>query len=220
MTDIAVILSHERSGSHLLGYALGSHPDVCYIDELTRYIRARNLTRFQSAGDVREFLLGIQRSRCPDSLLLVDVKYGMVRFNREPLEEFLRQSTTIHLYRTDYRAWWYSRQHAEVRRWRKSAEYADGVERTEIKERPPAPKIVWNQMYFRQAVQHLRAQQNHFAWLATYSLTYEDLTKGREVKVLPAREARLLCSILGIPNLPLRAQTRKMSPDDFERYWR
>jgi len=215
---IAVILSHHRSGSHLLGWYIGSHPDVCYIDELTRHIKTSRLGRLETQDDVRDLIL--RAARHDDSpVVVVDFKYRMLDLCPSALLFMDQCPRVIHLYREDEDAFYYAWCHAQVRKREKTAEYADGVERTEVEEPPLPPRIWRDEALKRKLVSVVQEQRARYAPFATLELTYEQITGGgQEVETLPRDVDKQICDLLGVPLKPMRAQTRKMSPSDYDVY--
>ncbi len=205
-------VTHQRSGSHFLGYCMGTHPDITYVDEITT-IKSIKLLREQlkTKEDVIK-LLDDKFGDINTPLVLIDVKY---RHMMPVLTEVMNDSKVIHLFRENKLNTYYSALHAQYRKNNKTSEYVDGGEITDIKEKPNDFPIfardedvvyllIKNELDFRRKYEHL----------AGLTLSYEQITKNENVKSLPFPVIQKICKFLEIENYPMTARTIKMSPSN------
>ncbi|HEX2853972.1 MAG TPA: sulfotransferase [Opitutaceae bacterium] len=202
----AIILSHQRSGTHFLQACLASHPDVAARDEC--FMHFRKLSTGER-GEREARLISYRLRNEPGRCNLAIVMYSQVPL----LEEFccaLTDLKIIHLVREPRAV---AMSFAQMR--------ADKAEMGEhyrphyaVNETPHRACPV------KEAVDRLEreisAQQAHFhqvlaAHLDVLTVTYEELTGNQQTQTLSPTHARRILSFLGLAEAPLVNQLRKTS---------
>lgn len=195
MTDyggLAAIMAQQRSGTHMLGAAIGSHPDMKYAGEI--------FCRRVPATAERMWEL-VRRVKCGGfAVVCLDVKYNQIS---PPVEELLERIPVVHLVRRDADRLYYSGELHDLYNRNPAAKREGVTPRFEIvPERYES--IVW-------ARDRCIARYGH---LETVRLHYEDLTQNREIDRLPEWASRDVCRALGVPHRTLTVGTKKMAPPD------
>lgn len=211
------LVAHQRSGSHFLGYCIGSHPAVTYVDEITRIKPLKYLREQLKTKEDIFRLLDDKFGDIKTPLVLVDIKY---RHILPALAEAMKDSRVIHLFRENKLNTYYSALHAEYRRHKKTGEYVDGGEVTDVKKTPDKfPRFRYNDEVISHLIEGEMYFRRKYGDLVGLTFSYEELTGNRNVKGLPTEVAKKICKFLGIEEQPLTARTIKMSPPRVRGYF-
>jgi len=195
---LAVLIAMQRSGTHFLGSAIGSHPDVKYTGE----IFCRNVPR-----DKSRMVAGIERVQCGGfEVVCLDVKYNQIS---PPVEAILPDvRAVIHLIRRDRLAHYFS---GELHSWRG---------RNPNAEKGFVPTFDFSLSHFNALNYRTKWGFDKFRKYETVRLVYEDLTAGRQTDTLPDWASEKICKALGVEFAPLEAGTVKSAPVRYLEYLR
>lgn len=202
----AIILSHQRSGTHFLQACLASHPGVAARDEC--FMHFRKLSTGER-GEREARLISYRLKNEPGRCNLAIVMYSQVPL----LEQFCCDLTNlkiIHLVRGP-RAVAMSFAQMRADKVEMGEHYRPHYAVDETPHRPCAVKEAVDRLE-----QEIRAQQTHFHQLLAahadvLTVTYEELTGNQQTQTLPPTHARRILSFLGLAEAPLVNQLRKTS---------
>jgi hypothetical protein len=202
------LLSYQRSGTNMVGWAVDSHPGMTYADEV---FHRDNYPHPRSIGDLLETLAtgvrpgsrhgaevpyddpGVER-------ILVDAKYNQVN---DAVEKFLRMVPVVHLIRRDDEKHFHS--FALRSFW---GAHPDMRARREMPESLPFDR--------RRFERFVDAKRRCVQWgeaLADLTLYYEDLCGDEEIDELPEDAGRAMCDLVGLEYEPLAVPTRKSATE-------
>jgi hypothetical protein len=203
------LIGHQRTGTHLLGTCIGSHPAVSYLDELTTHWRLDWLSA--QAGTPADFARMLDRkfADAKEPWLLFDVKFNMIK-HVPALEEFLRLHRVIGIIRENEDAWFYSFLHAHYRKERGLAEYGE-ADKAEAVADYPLPSLKYPEWLKTQETATKWAYYARFLYLADRIFSYEDLTQNVDVKDLPEWACHVICQYLDVVPMQLTTTLTKMS---------
>lgn len=205
------ILAHQRSGTHLLGSCLDSHPEIEYIDEIF------DRRRVESEGQLKKIL---SRFEGKEKFLCLDVKYNQITL---PIERFLQNIKVIHLIRRDIKAMYFSgRLHGFYKRkLRVKGTTGERVARYQeiAKSQKQIPKIPFNQGKFDKWAKGVERGRAKYSYLEDLRFHYEDLTGNKQIKTLPKWASEDICEFLGIEYCSLTTSNIKFSPTNIEELW-
>lgn len=191
-----VIMAHQRSGTHLLGGCLSSHPAFKYTGEIFYKKPARSSDAVQQA---------IARVACggrPDVLCL-DFKYNQI--TRYTMEWMARPEVkVIHLVRRNLLRLYFS---GELHTWR--GQHPDSQDVPTFQFKPEQFDAIRNE---------IEKYKRRWGWLTDLKLYYEDLTHDRQVDRLPDWASRMICLLAQVPHQPLTTPWEKAAPTDFMSY--
>lgn len=217
--DLVVLLGGQRTGTHFLGTCIGSHPEVEYVDEITTIARLNNLKKnYKTKEDLEQFLDKVFEGR--KKVILLDVKYGHIY---KALEDFIMDNKLIHIKRKDTEAVYYSMIHAEYRRNFKVGEYSEEVEDLDgkIKAKPPKffPEVGFNSRHI------VAIKKWHEKFWEKFDgkgleLEYGKLTGNKQTDKLPKWASDEICSYIGIEKKLLKTGLKKMSPKNYDDYYK
>ena len=185
------IMAHQRSGTHFLGSAVASHPDIKYTGEIfCRHVPSR-------MSDVRARIL---RVACGAKVICLDTKYNQIS---PPLEKFLarHEVKVIHLVRRDRLAAYFS---GELHTWRGKHPDADEV-----------PTFCFNLDRYRKIEKSVQRRMRRFGYLTDLRLYYEDLTNNQDTVALPVWASRMICDLVGVYNMQMTTSYGKEAPVDY-----
>lgn len=188
---LAAMIAAQRSGTHMLGAAVGSHPACKSVGEL--FCR-------RVPGTARQMWKLIDRVRCGGfEVVFLDVKYNQIS---EPVLELLEHIPVIHLIRRDDMRLCYSgRLH----------DYTGG------KGMPGAttfPEFEICAGDVKDIITYRDEGVRKFSRLERLRLYYEDLTGDKEIDRLPDWASELVCDTLGVDRRPLFVGTLKDGPTE------
>jgi len=188
------IMAHQRSGTHFLGSAVASHPDMKYTGEI---FRGRPP---QSTQEVRN---GVSRVSGDAEVICLDTKYNQIS---PPLEAFLHRPEVkvIHLVRRDRLAAYFS---GALHTWR--GQYPDADE---------VPTFCFLLDQYRAIEEEVERHKHRLGYLTDLRLYYEDLTNNEDTLVLPERASRMICDLAGVDVRQLTAPSGKEAPVDYMQY--
>jgi hypothetical protein len=182
------IMAHQRSGSHFLGSAIGSCPEIKYVGEIFYY----------PPVDIQDVVDGIDRVAHGADVICVDTKYNQIT---PPLEEYLARPEVkvIHLIRRDRLAAYFS---GALHTWR-----GEGHEGEEI------PIFDFDLSVFNEIEEEVTLHQRRLGYLTNLQLCYEDLThRGRDTTILPDWASRGICNLAGVDVCSLTTPLGKEAP--------
>ena len=193
---LAAIMAQQRSGTHMLGSCIGSHPNVKYTGE----IFCRNVpTSWARLVDT------VKRVECGGwDVIVLDVKYNQIS---PPVEQLLREIPVIHLLRQDERRLYFSGQLHSY--W---------GSHPKDKERGFIPTLAFHQPTFDAIMYARQWAIQKFSYLEDLRLVYEDLTDNQEVTELPAWACRRICETLGVEYRILTTDYKKNAPRGIEQF--
>jgi len=198
VSRIMAIMAYQRSGTNMLGAAIGSHPDIHYTNEL---YHKSNCGRPKTMGDV---IQAIRQFDDPDArVLCLDTKYNQIT---PPLEEFLRQIRVIHLIRQDDLTHWFSSRFLYARR--------HDPEVKQALEQGKPWMLPFDQESFDRFCARKRRYQERLGGLGNLSLVYEELTNNEQIDQLPDWASRAICNLAGVEVRSLIVPTHKGAPTD------
>ena len=211
------LVAHQRSGSHFLGYCIGQHPQITYVDEITTLKSVEELHKqLKTEKDVLD-LLEDKYGDIKTPMVLIDVKYEHIM---PALEKVMKKSKVIHMFRENKLDTYYSALHSHYRREHKLGEYIEGGEVTDVKEKPEDPPMF---LYEDDVVFHLIRNElmfrRKYGYLVGLTFSYEELTKNALIKKLPDWAMKKICKFLKIEECPMVARTIKMSPANVKYYF-
>jgi len=210
-------IAHQRSGSHFLGFCIGSHSQITYVDELTR-IKSLKLLREQlkTKEDVIK-LLDSKFEYIKTPRVLVDIKYDHMM---PALEELMKESKVIHIFRENKLDTYYSALHAQYRKSNRLGEYIEGGEVTNIKKKPERyPTFKYEEGVIYLLIRNELMFRRKYGHLIGLTFSYEELTKNESIKKLPTWAMRKICKFLEIEEHPMVAKTIKMSPSSVKYFF-
>lgn len=199
--DVIMLMALQRSGSHMLGAAIGSHSRMKYTGEIFNR---------KPPGSWAAVVKGIDRCRASGLFLCVDVKYNQFT---PALVAFAQQCRgVIHLIRCDLLALYFS---GELHTWRGA--HPGAQERGDV---PPGRHwFVFDEDKFHEIMDARQAWMNEYDRLANLTLEYEALTSwGQEIDRLPEWASRQICDLALVPYEPLVVGTRKEAPVEYGDY--
>jgi len=192
-----VLMAYQRSGTHMLGNAIASHPRLRYADEIFRNDPPQSL---EAAIDV------IRQYDHPDIVTCLDIKYNQIAAAL-PLIEQMR---VIHLVRRDDVAHWFSGL------WKSYAKrHPDAMQAIERGEYPAIP---FDRAGFEKFAARKAAYVAKFSYLEDVRLYYEDLTSNRQIAVLPEQAEIAICNLAGVERWPLSITGKKDAPANYRDY--
>lgn len=185
---LAAMIAAQRSGTHMLDAAVGSHP-AC---KSTGEIFCRRVP-----GTAKQMWKLIDRVRCGGfDVVFLDIKYNQIS---EPVLDLLKHIPVIHLIRMDDERLVYSGALHTLRG-------AGGASSSEFPPIEVAPRD------FADIVAYRDNGICKFSHLEDLRLYYEDLTGNREVDRLPAWACERVCDVLGVKRRILTVETLKDGP--------
>ena len=191
---LAALVAMQRSGTHMLGSMIGSHPEMKYTGE----IFCRNVP-----GAWEQLMQTVGRVNVGGwSVIVLDVKYNQIS---PPVEELLRKIPVIHLLRKDLRRLYFS---GELHSY-----YG---QHPEAREQGVIPTFEFSQARFQSIVDARRRALERFSYLEDLRLVYEDLTDNQEITELPEWAGREICRLLGVEYHPLTTDYEKNVPEDID----
>jgi len=190
-----VLMAHQRSGSHLLGSWLQSHPAIKYTGEI--FCRREPNT----ADKMHARLSRVSGGGFP--WICVDIKYNQIT---APIAEWMAepQVKVIQLIRRNMLAIYFS---GQLHTWR--GEHPKCAAKGEIPTFQFEPRVYAEQR--REIAEHMR----RCGRLADLTLSYEDLTGGNNVKRMPDQYSRVICDLLCIEYAPMITDFDKEGPSSF-----
>jgi len=189
-----VLMAYQRSGTHMLGDAIASHPRLRYADEIFRNDPPQSI---EAAIDV------IRRYDHPDVVTCLDIKYNQIGAALPLLE----QMRVIHLVRRDDVAHWFSGL------WKSYAKRNPNA--IQAIERGEYPAIPFDRIGFEKFSARKAAYVARFSYLEDICLYYEDLTGNRQIAVLPEQAEIAICNLAGVERWPLSIALRKDAPANY-----
>jgi len=188
------IMAHQRSGTHFLGSAIASHPQIKYTGE----IFCRNVP--QNEAQMRA---GILRVACGAEVICLDCKYNQIS---PPLEAFLNKPEVkvIHLVRRDRLAAYFS---GALQTWRGQHPDADHV-----------PTLCFILDQYRAIEEEVERHKHRLGYLTDLKLYYEDLTNNRDTTSMPPWASRMICDLIGVEHKPLTMPPGKEAPVRYLEY--
>ncbi len=190
---IAVLLGQQRTGTHMLGDMIGSHPDVKYTGEI--------FWSHKRARDWDDMVAKIDRvSGGGFPLILIDVKYNQIT---DPVARLLPQVKVIQIIRRDAERLYYS-----------------GELHSFVGDHPGAAttgrrfRVDWKRFHAIKDAQDRGV--NKWARVAGLVLHYEDITQNRQTNIMPGEYSRQVCEFLGIELRSLTTGTLKEGPEDIK----
>jgi len=188
------IMAHQRSGTHFLGSAIASHPDIKYTGE----IFSRKPPK--STQEMRNRFSRVSRGA---EVICLDTKYNQIS---PPLEAFLAQHQVkvIHLVRRDRLAAYFS---GELHTWR--GQHPDAGE---------LPTFCFLLDQYRAIEEEVEMHKRRLGHLTDLRLYYEDLTNNKDTLVLPERASRMICDLAGVDVRQLTTPSGKEAPVDYMQY--
>lgn len=193
---IAAIMAQQRSGTHMLGSCLGSHPDIKYTGEI--FCRNVPQTHEQAMASIKPVLCGGYTA------IVLDTKYNQIS---RPVRRLLEREdvTVIHLLRRDLLALYFS---GELHSYRSRNPNSQDI-----------PTFQFDKQRFYSIVEARRMRIAKLSYLADLTLVYEDLTGGgMPITALPEWTGQRLCEALGVPIRQLTTDHQKAAPPDFLEY--
>lgn len=191
---LAAIMAQQRSGTHMLGSAVGSHPDVKYTGEL--------FCRRVPQSEERMWQL-IDQVHCGGfAVVCLDVKYNQISL---PVERLLENIPVIHLIRRDLDRLYYSGELHDLYNCDPEAKAA-GVQ----------PLFEIEEERYRSIAEAQQRWIRRYGHLESLRVYYEDLTGNREIEQIPEAAGMLICDTLGVGYHPLMVLTRKSAPADVD----
>jgi hypothetical protein len=193
---LAAIMAQQRSGTHMLGSFIGSHPEMKYTGE----IFCRNVPQTVAQMDRT-----LGRIVCGGfKVIVLDVKYNQIS---PPVEELLNWIPVIHLIRKDTRRLYFS---GELHSYYGA--------HPEAREQGVIPKFKFDRARYQAIVRARQEAIQRFSRLEDMRLVYEDLTNDQQITELPEWAGRQICHVLGVEYHPLTTDYTKNAPADIEPY--
>jgi len=189
-----VLMAYQRSGTHMLGSAIASHPQLRYADEIFRNNPPQAL---ETAIET------IRQYDHPDLVTCLDIKYNQIGASLSLLE----QMRVIHLVRRDDVAHWFSGLWKSYAKRNPNA--AQAVERGEY------PAIPFDRAGFEKFAARKARYVAKFSCLEGVRLYYEDLTGNCQIAVLPEQAEIAICNLAGVERWPLSIALRKDAPTNY-----
>lgn len=188
------IMAHQRSGTHFLGSAIGSHPDIKYTGE----IFCRNVPNSES-----EMMKRISRVACGAEVICLDCKYNQIS---PPLEALLFRYDVkiVHLVRRDRLAAYFS---GELHTWHGQHPDADHV-----------PTFCFDLDKYREIEESVERYQKRLGYLTDLKLYYEDLTNNQDTIALPYWANVMICTLARVDQRQLVTTYGKEAPVDYRKH--
>jgi hypothetical protein len=192
--NFIAIMAQQRSGTHFLGTAIGSHPDIEYTGEL--FCRDIPHTERQMIDQIGR-VVGDTRVVC------LDCKYNQIS---APVEAFLarHEVKVIHLVRRDRLAAYFS---GELHTWR--GEHPDSGH---------TPTFDFDLRKYNEIEQSVEWHQRRLGYLTDLKLYYEDLTGNRDTIGLPHWANRMICTLAHVDIRQLTTSHGKEAPVNYRDY--
>ena len=189
---LAAIMAQQRSGTHMLGSFIGSHPQMKYTGE----IFCRNVPQ-----TVEQMNKTLGKVVCGGwSVIVLDVKYNQIS---EPVEHLLSQIKVVHLLRKDLLRLYFSGElHSYYNR------------SPEAKKQREIPAFQFDEARYWDIVLARQQWIRRFSWLEDLRLCYEDLTGNRQIAQLPEWAGRQICALARVEYRPLTTTWTKNAPAD------
>ena len=202
------LLSYQRSGTNMVGWAVETHPDMTYADEVFHRDNYANPSTLSAVLDTLATGARPPSRHGPAvpyndptaTRILVDVKYNQVnsavkRFVRSvPIIELVRQDDEKHFHSFVLRRFWSRNPVMRVKR-----EFPDDL---------PFDRASFEAFRKRKAA-YLKAWKGR----ADVTLYYEELCNDAEIHVVPEPYGRAICELAGVPYVPLTVPTRKSATE-------
>ena len=136
-------------------------------------------------------------------LICVDIKYNQIT---PPLAQYLARSEVkaIQLVRKSPLAHYFS---GRLHTWR--GENPDRAATGEV----PVYRFV--PYVYAEQKREVLAFLNRFSWLAGHLVTYEGLTAGEDIRLMPARHSKALCEFLDVEEREMTTDFEKEAPPDY-----
>jgi len=194
---IALLIGRQRSGTHMLGAMIGSHPRVKYTGEI--------FWSHKRARDWGDMMTKIERVAGGGfDVILVDVKYNQIS---APVETLVAhpEVKVIQIIRRDIRRLYYS---GELHTFYGNNPWAK-EDRVAMTFRVDPARL--------EALRRSQAEQvAKWKRFVDMQLFYEDLTGNREVEIMPEKYSQAVCMCLGIEVKELTTGTKKVAQSDIE----
>jgi hypothetical protein len=185
---LAAMIAAQRSGTHMLDAAVGSHPACKSTGEI--FCRRVPVT-------AKQMWKLIDRVKCGGfEVVFLDVKYNQIS---PPVEELLRHIPVIHLIRMDDGRLYYSR---VLHTLKGEGKVGPGE----------FPTVEVDGRAFADIVAYRDNGICRFSHLEDLRLYYEDLTNNQEVDRLPDWACEKVCDVLGVERRVLTIGTLKDGP--------
>jgi len=193
-----IIMAYQRSGTHMLGSAIASHPQLRYVDEIFRN---------NPPQTVEVAMATIQQYEHPDVMTYLDIKYNQIA----AAEELLWEMRVIHLVRRDDRAHWFSGLYKNYMGQHPEARQA-------LAGRGEYPMIPFDRAGFEKFAARKARLMAKFSYLEDIRLYYEDLTGNHQIAVLPEQAEIAICDLAGVERRPLTVTETKDAPANYRDY--
>ena len=202
------LLSYQRSGTNMVGWAVETHPDMTYADEVFHRDNYANPSTLSAVLDTLATGARPPSRHGPavpynDEMakrILVDVKYNQVnsavkRFVRSvPIIELVRQDDEKHFHSFVLRRFWSRNPVLRAKRELPNELPFDDASYAAFRKRKAAYLQAWK------------------GW-ADVTLYYEDLCNDEEIDILPEPAGRAICELAGVEYVPLTVPTRKSAAE-------
>jgi len=188
---IVAIMAHQRSGTHLLGSSMATHPEIKYTGEIFRQSVPRH------RGEVVARIERVRGGGFP--VICLDTKYNQIS---AAVEAYLAQPEVkvIHLVRRNVLRLYFS---GELHTWRAQHRQASQL-----------PVFAFDESRFVRLRDSIERHIQRIGHLADLELYYEDLTGDQDISELPEWAARQICLLCGVDYQPMAVQIRKEAPVD------
>ena len=190
---VMAIMAHQRSGTHFLGSAIGSHPQIKYVGEIF----------YHSPRTMQAIFNGIDRVASGAEVLCLDCKYNQIT---PPLETFLsqREIKVIHLVRRSRLAAYFS---GALHSWRNGGHMGEEI-----------PVFDFDLDVYGEIEDEVARHQRRLGYLTDLKLFYRDLTGGRDTTVLPAWASEMICRLVEVEAVSLTTSLGKEAPVNYLDY--
>lgn len=188
-----VIMAHQRSGTHMLGAFLQSHPAIKYAGELFYHHKPQNDEELSRAIDR-------VASGNRAEVLCVDAKYNQI--TPITVEWMARPEVkVIHLVRQNVLRLYFS---GALHGYRNQNPGSTDV-----------PVFQFDLEVFDAIRDEIETLKRRLGWLTDLKLYYEELTQNENIYVLPFRASEMICLLAHVPHLSLTGPYGKEAPTDF-----
>ena len=193
MTRFGALIGYQRSGTHMIGGAVDSHPDAIYTNEV--FYRHVPQTQAEIDKVLREFL-GERR------LVFLDVKLNQIS---PAVVKFLKTIPVISIYRGDHMRHYYSGELHEY----KHAQNGGKRVRDEITFNLDRDK-------FNDIQNDVETLYKRYRHLSSFEMVYEHITDNRHVDNLGEETSARICDVLGLEYRLLTTSTQKQAPENIK----
>jgi len=188
------IMAHQRSGTHFLGSAIGSHPQIKYVGEIF----------YHSPRTMQAIFNGIDRVASGAEVLCLDCKYNQIT---PPLETFLsqREIKVIHLVRRNRLAAYFS---GALHSWRNGGHMGEEI-----------PVFDFDLDVYGEIEDEVARHQRRLGYLTDLKLYYGDMTGGGcDTLILPDWANEMICRLADVDVQPLITPCGKEAPVNYLDY--